>query len=39
MPDQMAGKLVAPNTASARNQWYLKDSFFFLAQMKLYVMA
>ena len=39
VPNKMAGKLVAPNTASARNQWYLKDSFFCLAQMTLYVMA
>ena len=27
MPDKMAGKLVTPSIASARNQWYSKDSF------------
>ena len=39
MPDKMAGKLVTSNIASASNQWYSKDSVFWLAQMTLYVMA
>jgi len=39
MPDKMAGMLFTLNIASARNQWYSKDSFFWLAQMTLYVIA
>jgi len=39
MLDKMAEKLVTSNIASARNQWYLKDSVFWLAQMTLNVMA
>ena len=38
MPDKMAGKHVTSNIASSRNQWYSKDSFFWLARMT-YVMA
>ena len=37
MPDKMTGKLFTSNIASARNQWYSKDSVFQLAQMTLYV--
>ena len=37
MPDKMAGKLITSNIASARNQWYSKDSVFWLAQ-KTYIM-
>jgi len=32
MPYKIAGKLVMSNIASARNQWYSKDSDFWLAQ-------
>jgi len=39
MPDKTAGKLVTSNIASARNQWYLNDSVFWLAQMTMYIMA
>jgi len=39
MPDKMAGKLVASNIASARNQWYLNDSVFWEVQMTVYIMA
>jgi len=39
MPDTKAGKLVWFNIASARNQWYSKDTVFWLAQMTLYVTA
>ena len=37
MPDNMAGKLVTSNIASARTQWYSKDLVFWLAQMTLYI--
>jgi len=37
--DNIAGKLITSNIASAPNQWYSKDSVFWLAQMTLYVMA
>jgi len=39
MTNKMAGKLITLNTASARNQWYSKDSVFWLAQVSLYVMV
>jgi len=39
MAIKMAGKLVTSNIASACNQWYSKDSVFWLAQLTLYVMA
>ena len=39
MPDVMKGKLITSNIASARFQWYLKDSVFWLAPMALYDMA
>ena len=37
MPDKMAEKLVTPNIVSARNQWYSKDSVFWLAKITLFV--
>jgi len=39
MIDKMAGKLITSHIASARYQWYLNDSVFWLAQMTLYIMA
>jgi len=39
MPDNMADKLLTSNIASARNQWFSKDSVFWLAHMTLYIMA
>jgi len=34
MPDKMAGKPLTSNIACARNQWYSKDSVFWLAQRR-----
>jgi len=39
MPDKMEEMLVTSNIASAGNQWYSKDSVFWLAQMMLEVMV
>jgi len=36
MTDKMTWTIVTSNIASARNQWYLKDSVFRMAQMTLY---
>jgi len=37
MPYKMAGKLDTSNIAIVRNQWWSKDSLFWLAQISLYV--
>jgi len=39
MPDKMTEKFITSNIASAHNQWYSKDSVFWLAQMTMYVTA
>ena len=36
---ESAGYCVMSNIARARNQWYTKDSVFWLAQMTLYIMV